>query len=64
MYQKYNQINRFLNQTFSNVMMYRFSFWTLENIYIIGEIQNGVSEVMPEAYRAGIYIKSDFVYNP
>ena len=29
-----------------------------------GEIENGVSEAMPEAYRAGIYIKSDFVYNP
>nr|WP_256380853.1 hypothetical protein [Rivularia sp. PCC 7116] len=44
------------NQTFSDVMMYRFSFWTSENIYIIGEAKNGD--------RVGIYIESSFVYNP
>ncbi len=55
-YQKYTQINQFLNQTFSEVMMYRFSFGYLENIYIIGETKNGD--------RAGIYIKSEFIYNP
>ncbi|WP_414625002.1 hypothetical protein [Calothrix sp. CCY 0018] len=64
MYQKYNQINQFMNQTFPKVMMYRFSFEIFEKIYIIGEIENGVSEAMPEAYRAGIYIKSEFIYNP
>ncbi|MEL6458021.1 MAG: nuclease A inhibitor family protein [Cyanobacteria bacterium J06621_15] len=56
MYEKYNQINEFLNQSFSEIMMYRFSFWTSENIYIIGETKNGD--------RTGIYIKSEFVYNP
>lgn len=56
MYQKYNQINQFLNQTFSNIMMYRFSFEIFENIYIIGETKS--------SDRAGIYIKSEFVYNP
>lgn len=56
MYEKYHQINQFFNQTFSDVMMYRFSFGYLENIYIIGEIENGD--------RAGIYISSNFVYNP
>ncbi|MGB3651014.1 MAG: hypothetical protein WBA41_07365, partial [Rivularia sp. (in: cyanobacteria)] len=64
MHQKYTQINQFFNQTFSDVMMYRFSFGYLENIYIIGEIENGDREAMPKAYRAGIYIKSEFVYNP
>ncbi len=56
MHQKYTQINQFFNQTFSDVMMYRFSFGYLENIYIIGETEN--------SDRAGIYIKSEFVYNP
>lgn len=55
-YQGYCQINQFFNQTFSKVMMYRFSFWDLENIYIIGETKNGD--------RTGIHIKSNFVYNP
>ncbi|BAY81095.1 hypothetical protein NIES267_05600 [Calothrix parasitica NIES-267] len=56
MHQKYTQINQFFNQTFSNVMMYRFSFWKLENIYIIGETQS--------SDWIGIHINSDFVYNP
>jgi len=55
-YQRYSQINEFLNQTFSKVMMYRFSFWTLENIYIIGETSS--------SDWVGIHIESDFVYNP
>ncbi len=56
MYQKYNQINQFMNQTFPKVMMYRFSFEIFENIYIIGETQS--SDLL------GIHIKSNFVYNP
>ena len=56
MYQIYTQINQFFNQTFSGVMMYRFSFEVFENIYIIGETKNGD--------RTGIYIKSEFIYNP
>lgn len=56
MYEKYNQINEFFNQRFSDVMMYRFSFGYLENIYIIGET--------PSSDWVGIYIKSNFVYNP
>lgn len=55
-YEKYNQINEFLNQTFSKVMMYRFSFWDLENIYIIGETQS--------CDWVGIHIRSNFIYNP
>ena len=56
MYQKYNQINQFLNQNFSKVTMYRFSFEIFEKIYIFGETKN--------CDRAGICIKSNFVYNP
>lgn len=54
--EKYNKINLFFANKFTDVMMYRFSFWIAENIYIIGETQSGD--------RAGIYIESDFVYNP
>ncbi len=55
-YQKYSRINNFFNQTFSKVMMYRFSFWTLENIYIVGETKS--------SDWVGIHIESGFVYNP
>lgn len=53
---KFNKLNHFFASSFSEPMMYRFSFWTQENIYIIGETQSGD--------RAGIYIESNFVYNP
>lgn len=55
-YQSYQNINQFLNQTFLQVFMYRLSFWTHENIYIIGQTSGGD--------WAGIYIDSEFVYNP
>lgn len=55
-YQSYQNINQFLNQTFSQVIMYRLSFWNHENIYIIGQTSGGD--------WAGIYIDSQFVYNP
>ncbi|MGL5875440.1 MAG: nuclease A inhibitor family protein [Xenococcaceae cyanobacterium] len=55
-YQKYNRINQFMEQTFSEVIMYRLSSWTDENIYIIGQTNN--------SDRVGIYLKSSFVYNP
>ena len=55
-YQKSESINQFINQAFSKVFMYRFSFWTEENIYIIGQTCKGD--------WAGIYINSQFVYNP
>ena len=53
---QFNKLNHFFASNFSKPIMYRFSFWTQENIYIIGETQSGD--------RAGIYIKSDFIYNP
>ncbi|MBD2197877.1 MULTISPECIES: nuclease A inhibitor family protein [Calothrix] len=55
-YAKYDKLNKFLHHTFAEVMMYRFSFWTQENIYIIGETSGGD--------WAGLYIESEFVYNP
>ncbi|QIR38605.1 hypothetical protein HCG51_19145 [Tolypothrix sp. PCC 7910] len=55
-YATYEKLNQFLHHTFAEVMMYRFSFWTQENIYIIGEIAG--------CDWAGLYIKSEFVYNP
>ncbi|MBD2166959.1 hypothetical protein H6G04_21445 [Calothrix membranacea FACHB-236] len=55
-YAKHNKLNQFLKSNFAKVMMYRFSFWTQENIYIIGETTSGD--------WTGIYIKSEFVYNP
>ncbi|MBV6628005.1 MAG: hypothetical protein KI793_34655 [Rivularia sp. (in: Bacteria)] len=54
--QRYIKFNDFVNKTFSDVIMYRFSFWTLENIYIIGETQS--------SDWVGMHIKSIFVYNP
>jgi Nuclease A inhibitor-like protein len=53
---KFNKINHFLNHSFLEVMMYRFSFWTFENIYIIGK--------SPCDDWVGLHIESDFVYNP
>lgn len=56
LFKKYSKFNQFLNKTFSKVMMYRFSFWDLENIYIIGETLS--------SDWIGIHIESVFVYNP
>lgn len=56
LFHKYSKFNRFLHQSFSDVMMYRFSFWTSEDIYIIGETQS--------SDWVGMHIESDFVYNP
>jgi Nuclease A inhibitor-like protein len=55
-YLKYQQVNKFLAYCFPEVMMYRFSFWTQENIYIIGKFLGGD--------WVGLYLKSEFVYNP
>lgn len=55
-YQKYEKINLLFSQAFPKVVMYRFSFWTDENLYIIGQTSGGD--------WAGIYINSQFVYNP
>jgi len=56
LFQKYSKFNQFLHQNFSDVMMYRFSFWTSENIYIIGQTKS--------SDWVGMHIESSFVYNP
>ncbi|AFZ57462.1 hypothetical protein H6G54_26335 [Anabaena cylindrica FACHB-243] len=58
-HQKYNQVNQmnqFFEQKFDQSFMYRISSWTEENIYIVGESNDGD--------YVGLYIKSSFVYNP
>ena len=52
----YENINQFLSQAFSKVFMYKLSFWNEENIYMIGQASGGD--------WTGIYINSQFVYNP
>lgn len=55
-YLRYEKINQFLKQSFGKILMYRFSFWSLEYIYIIGQTQLG-NEV-------GLHLASEFIYNP
>ncbi len=49
-------LNNFLNQTFPQLLLYRFCFWDYEHIYILGEIDN--------CDRVGVYVNSQFNYNP
>ncbi|MFB2894838.1 nuclease A inhibitor family protein [Aerosakkonemataceae cyanobacterium BLCC-F50] len=55
-YLRYEELVQFLNQSFDKILMYRFSFWSLEYIYIIGQTQLG-NEV-------GLHLASEFIYNP
>ncbi|MDZ8030395.1 nuclease A inhibitor family protein [Nostoc sp. DedSLP04] len=55
-YPKYQKINQFLTQNLSDLRMIRCSFWNRECIYVIGQTNAG--DV------TGIYIESDFDYNP
>lgn len=55
-YSRYEQINQFLKQHLSNLIFYRCSFWTQEHIYVIGQTQLG--------NWIGLYLESEFVYNP
>ncbi|PSF38116.1 hypothetical protein C7H19_06500 [Aphanothece hegewaldii CCALA 016] len=52
----YDRLNQFLKQNLSPLMVYRFSFWTDENIYIIAPYES-------EDWL-GLYLNSVFVYNP
>ncbi|GGA06772.1 nuclease A inhibitor family protein [Okeania sp. KiyG1] len=56
MYHRYNTINRFFQHTFEQTFIYRFSFWTRECIYVLGQTQG--------KNLAGVYIEGDFTYNP
>ncbi|WP_448266027.1 nuclease A inhibitor family protein [Nostoc sp. DSM 114159] len=55
-YPRYQKINQFLTQNLSDLRMIRCSFWNRECIYVIGQTNAG--DV------TGIYIESDFDYNP
>ncbi|PHM07378.1 hypothetical protein CK516_27400 [Nostoc sp. 'Peltigera malacea cyanobiont' DB3992] len=55
-YPRYHKINKFLTQNLSDLRMIRCSFWNRECIYVIGQTNAGDI--------TGIYIESDFDYNP
>ncbi len=52
----YHLLHRFLQQSFSELLLYRFCFWDYEHIYILGE--------KGENDRVGVYFNSQFTYNP
>ncbi|NEP80472.1 MAG: hypothetical protein F6K39_21265 [Okeania sp. SIO3B3] len=54
--QRYDTINRFFRHTFEETFMYRFSFWTQEYIYVLGKT--------PGKNLVGLYLDSEFIYNP
>lgn len=54
--QRYDTINRFFQHTFEEIFMYRFSFWAQEYIYVLGQTPGG--------NLVGLYLNSEFVYNP
>lgn len=56
---RYKEITELINQEGTNPFVYRISSWDSENIYILGSSNEGNRE-----NRVGIYIKSNFVYNP
>jgi hypothetical protein len=58
-FDRYKNIARLLRQELSEPIVYRISSWNSENIYIAGGIKNYV-----QGDLVGIYIKSNFVYNP
>jgi Nuclease A inhibitor-like protein len=58
-FDRYKNIVKLLRQELSEPSVYRISSWNSENIYIAGEIKN-----YSKGDRIGIYIKSNFVYNP
>ena len=51
-----HKINKFIKQKIEEVLMYRFSSWTEEDIYIVGEVN--------QQDYLGFSIKSSFAYNP
>jgi len=54
--QLFPSLHRFLSQALSDTKLYRFCFWDLEQLYLIG--QSGGDD------RVGIVIRSQFEYNP
>ncbi|MEH2211598.1 nuclease A inhibitor family protein [Nostoc sp.] len=56
LYPRYQKINKFLTQNLTDLRTIRCSFWNRESIYVIGQTNAGDI--------TGIYIESDFDYNP
>lgn len=56
---RYVNIAKLFRQELTNPIVYRISSWNSENIYIAGEIKNN-----SQGNLVGMYIKSNFVYNP
>lgn len=54
--ERYNIINRLFQQIFDQTFIYRFSFWIQEYIYVLGQT--------PGKNLAGLYLESEFTYNP
>ena len=57
-FDRYAKIEQLLKHELSNPIVYRISSWISEHIYILGQVKG------MEADKLGIYIKSNFVYNP
>ncbi|BAY61089.1 hypothetical protein NIES22_11500 [Calothrix brevissima NIES-22] len=55
-YPQYDKINQFLTQKLSDIQMLRCSFWNRECIYVLGTTK--AEDI------AGIYIESEFDFNP
>jgi Nuclease A inhibitor-like protein len=53
---KYQRINDFLKQNLTNLKMIRCSFWNCDCIYVLGQTNSDDF--------AGVFIRSDFNYNP
>jgi hypothetical protein len=54
--ERYNKINHLFQQNFDQTFIYRFSFWIQEYIYVLGQT--------PGKNLVGLYIESEFTYNP
>ena len=57
-FDRYAKIAKLLHQELSNPIVFQISSWISEHIYIVGQVKG------MEGDKLGIYIKSNFVYNP
>ncbi|MGB3296220.1 MAG: nuclease A inhibitor family protein [Phormidesmis sp.] len=53
---RYSRISRFLAESVSALTVYRFCFWDIEMLYLLGEVEKGD--------HIGMFTKSQFTYNP
>ncbi|MBE9130204.1 MULTISPECIES: nuclease A inhibitor family protein [unclassified Coleofasciculus] len=55
-YLRYQNLNQFLTQNLTNILVYRLSFWDWDYIYILGQTQAGD--------WLGVETTNEFVFNP